>query len=847
MDGRRPKLQIRSIVAALSFVIIVGMPHHVWMRHLDPFVALLRISTLGSMPFLGISAGFALSSYKALSLFGSKALVCVVASVISVIVAIALALEYLVGFGAIAVEGIVWAAYPMAVPLGCFIGAMASNFALLGDVRNDRTHASCAVAWSFLDSLFRSDLFLVFSITCCVVWWTLCSMSGWIFGWPFIPPAILPAIASGLMILALRRERVRCGDDIDGLRHDARAVLFGSVMSVGLLEMRNFSLDSVIICSWALPLLWGIAACARIVWMRMRSQHCQKDAAAQDDAGMQMGAQLQSFLLGLDLAESERAVVTACLIGKTSTEAAAELGIRPSTARSYMQRAYRKIGVSSLQELKALIRGTGSGEAGRDLSGEIPGDSGSPRLIDKTEKSRVFAIAVSAAACNGMVLAYLLCFSPLTCSPGPMLHACCGFVLGVLSRAVFSRVVLEGRKLYVGTAITLLLAGAMLYRIGFAVIDPYHDPLIYPHAWAFAAYLSFGCFAPSLARALCGLVTAGVSCGGSTRCSRLRICAVAALMCACSSWSYALWVLVAVLAWIVGVASMLALFSRFEFVFSQPYVQESNHEISKRNAAVLVVAFAMGAGWVETWQGFVGYLAPVLPVVFFGAVFLLVAVTAQRSSKCGQFVICLLLALIVGSCAAAADPVYPYLYRSSSGLLSAIFILLMLQYLLGFGTNRAAWRDIMFAVAGGLLFGQWCASLSIVDAEAQGTLMVLSSTYDYMVYAACRMVLFSALFLTATACAAIAIANVVRGESRNISFIKAPDAVTLLFRTHGLSETEISVLLEIVRGLSGPEIAKALHCSAGSVNSARRNGYRKLGVHSKRQLVELVDQVSRAE
>ena len=71
--------------------------------------------------------------------------------------------------------------------------------------------------------------------------------------------------------------------------------------------------------------------------------------------------------------------------------------------------------------------------------------------------------------------------------------------------------------------------------------------------------------------------------------------------------------------------------------------------------------------------------------------------------------------------------------------------------------------------------------------------------------------------------------------------------MTLLFRAHGLAETEISVLLEIVRGLSGPEIAKALHCSAGSVNSARRNGYRKLGVHSKRQLVELVDQVSRAE
>lgn len=847
MDDRRPKLRMRSAAAAISFVLIVGMPHHVWMRHLDPFVALLRISTLGSVPFLGISAAFAMSSYKALPLFGSKPFAYVVAPVISAFAAIALALEYLVGFGAIAVEGVVWAAYPTAVPFVCFLGTMASTFLLLSDTRGGLMHMSCAAAWSFLDSLFRSDLFLVFSIMCCVVWWTICSMSGWIFGWPFIPPAILPAIASGLMILALRRERVRCGDDIDGLRHDARAVLFGSVMSVGLLEMRNFSLDSVIICSWALPLLWGIVACARIVWIRIRSPYCQKDAAVQDDVDMQIDTQLQSFLLGFDLAESERAVVTACLIGKTSTEAAAELGIRPSTARSYMQRAYRKIGVSSLQELKALIRGAGSGEAGRDLSVEIPGESGSSCLIGKTKESRVFAIAVPAAACSVMVLVYLLCFSPLTCSPGPMLHACCGFVLGVLSRAVFPRVVLEGRKLCVGTAITLLLAGAMLYRIGFAVIDPYHDPLIYPHAWAFATYLCFGCFAPSLARALCGLVAAGVSCGGSTRCSRLRICAVAALMCACSSWSYALWALVAVLAWIVGAASMLALFSRFGFVFSQPYVQESNQEISKRNAAVLVVAFGMGAGWVETWQGFVGYLAPVLPVVFFATVFLLVAVAAQRSSRCRQFVACLLLALIVGMCAAAADTVYPYLYRSSSGLLSAIFIFLMSRHLLGFGTNRAAWRDIMSAVAGGLVFGQWCASLSIVDAEAQGTLMVLSSTYDYMVYAACRMVLFSALFLTATACAAIAIASVVRGESRNISFIKAPDAVTLLFRAHGLSETEISVLLEIVRGLSGPEIAKALHCSAGSVNSARRNGYRKLGVHSKRQLVELVDQVSRAE
>lgn len=56
--------------------------------------------------------------------------------------------------------------------------------------------------------------------------------------------------------------------------------------------------------------------------------------------------------------------------------------------------------------------------------------------------------------------------------------------------------------------------------------------------------------------------------------------------------------------------------------------------------------------------------------------------------------------------------------------------------------------------------------------------------------------------------------------------------------SRGLNETEVDVVMLLVAGCGGAEICSKRCLSPGAVNSARRTAYRKLGIHS---LVELVD------
>ena len=57
---------------------------------------------------------------------------------------------------------------------------------------------------------------------------------------------------------------------------------------------------------------------------------------------------------------------------------------------------------------------------------------------------------------------------------------------------------------------------------------------------------------------------------------------------------------------------------------------------------------------------------------------------------------------------------------------------------------------------------------------------------------------------------------------------------------HGLSETQADVLALVVAGCSSAEIAEKLSIALGTVSSARANGYRMLGVHSREELTALL-------
>lgn len=70
-------------------------------------------------------------------------------------------------------------------------------------------------------------------------------------------------------------------------------------------------------------------------------------------------------------------------------------------------------------------------------------------------------------------------------------------------------------------------------------------------------------------------------------------------------------------------------------------------------------------------------------------------------------------------------------------------------------------------------------------------------------------------------------------------------ACKIALRNHGLSEREMQVAEYIYRGYSAKRTAEALYLSEATVNSHTRNLYRKLAIHSKQDLIRIVENFNR--
>ncbi len=67
------------------------------------------------------------------------------------------------------------------------------------------------------------------------------------------------------------------------------------------------------------------------------------------------------------------------------------------------------------------------------------------------------------------------------------------------------------------------------------------------------------------------------------------------------------------------------------------------------------------------------------------------------------------------------------------------------------------------------------------------------------------------------------------------------ESVSLYFASRGLTPLESDVLVKLVQGKTGPQAAQELHYAVGTINSARWSAYRKLGIHSRDELLRLLE------
>lgn len=134
----------------------------------------------------------------------------------------------------------------------------------------------------------------------------------------------------------------------------------------------------------------------------------------------------------------------------------------------------------------------------------------------------------------------------------------------------------------------------------------------------------------------------------------------------------------------------------------------------------------------------------------------------------------------------------------------------------------------ILGLLGGVLLGFAAKALFSLFSSSV-TVDVLASCFGYLFGAASLIVLliwFEALFSSAIEEVETFSAD---QEARARAYLAA----------RSLSDLQVAVTLGIVRGCGGAELARELSYSRGSINSARRAAYAKLGVHSRTELLEL--------
>ena len=98
----------------------------------------------------------------------------------------------------------------------------------------------------------------------------------------------------------------------------------------------------------------------------------------------------------------------------------------------------------------------------------------------------------------------------------------------------------------------------------------------------------------------------------------------------------------------------------------------------------------------------------------------------------------------------------------------------------------------------------------------------------------------SALALVGHACAVVAFAPYALRPVERETCSLDEERCVLYLRGRGAGELQARVLTEIALGRSAPEICEDLHVARGTVNAYRAQGYELLGVHSSRELADLL-------
>lgn len=564
----------------------------------------------------------------------------------------------------------------------------------------------------------------------------------------------------------------------------------------------------------------GDASC---IELRSRS-----DVAAEQYPVSVMAHRLEHTFPDVVLADREKHCIEMALAGMTSAQIAEELGIKPATVRSYLVRAYRKLGVSDLKALARHMR-----DAGRHLDKES--DESAPPVMDVREgrACRFFFCLTSDARGLVALLLLMVILSDSGLSNGQLSFAvACAVIVGVTICAIGG-----GSPFAPRMKATHIVFGAVelcsipLFR--FLVFDL--TPVIrIPLSRYMAILLCAFLFVPYL-------LHIALSEGDENPCGEPGV--RRRLFLAHLVFGIAFLLVISIAPWVREIA--------FPVLFLFVCVDR-------------IGALRVRASQIKMREppGDASHLHTYLFIPFFMAG-VVVGVCAQTALRIGaelgaDVMLALPLSLLaVGCClylrrrgcvgnwhggavalGAVAAIAVGYWFEGSARLGTAC-VLLVLWATVACFRDSPSWRATVHALMFGVAAG---ASMSLIEFEVRFVMIrglrgldgVLPAAFDIEF----RSLILVGLLVACALCALY--------ELRTVSLEDAPPLPEDAFRRilsychgRGLSELQGLVIGHIILGESSRQIALCVGYSVGSVNSARLSAYKLLKVHTRDELIEL--------
>ena len=528
------------------------------------------------------------------------------------------------------------------------------------------------------------------------------------------------------------------------------------------------------------------------------------------------------------LTERERQSVELALQGKTSGESAKIIGVAASTVRTYLRRACQKLeleSINEIQENKMAYDGVKTSPSNDSESKQSninkdvkPSPAGTTVLQENREigLDLVFLLLLAATLLLphqyvGTVASWNSSHSVVIgCGLGLMMAG--GFL--ALTQRTYSNCLDSKRSTMLYIAV-LFLSGTALIFLQYAFAHEFNPAS--QSLQLFLIAVSGIAFGFSL-----GLSTKNRS-EGRTRGRKLSeaLCLAALILVTVSYFNDICWAALSGVSLIIY--CVLKMLEAFKGTDQEPD-KGATHPPRMEACLFALAAFPFGVIAGELWRGLQNPLLLAVYVIFLAATLVLYASQNHREYKPGVASIACLTALV--AIAIVADVPHALLIlcaltflRSKMPARSQAFIIIGIGA--GFSLGRLGfdtWRDIL--------------GTSFTTTESYGTNIASAAAGPAL------MIVIAVLGLAAFSY----LVSLYKNEMDPNFDLDKEERDILLLRSKGVNELEALVLSKIAQGKTGPQIARELHYSLGTINGLRSHAYQAINVHSKQELIDLLNQ-----